>query len=141
MRSPRMELAPFIDQETRQFIMNGVDHHNIAATGQADSFPVNLVLRGGSGDVLGGLLGEAWGKWLKITYLWVAEVARGKGFATRLLQQAEDYARSRGARWVVLETHSFQARPFYERHGYEVFGTLDDYPPGHSNFYMRKTLV
>lgn len=137
----RIEFAPLIDQDTRLVIINGVDHHNIAATGEAESFPVNLVLRGEDGDVLGGLLGEAWGKWLKITCLWVAEVARGKGLASAMLQRAEDYARSRGVRWATLETHSFQARPLYERNGYEVFATLDDYPPGHSNFYMRKTLA
>ena len=56
-------------------------------------------------------------------------------------RRAEDYARSRGVRWVTLETYSFQARPLYERQGYEVFGTQDEYPPGHSNFYMRKTLA
>src|SRR5690349_7332662 len=78
MTSMRIEFAPLIDQDTRLVIINGVDHHNIAATGEAESFPVNLVLRGEDGDVLGGLLGEAWGKWLKITCLWVAEVARGK---------------------------------------------------------------
>jgi GNAT superfamily N-acetyltransferase len=141
MQPARIELAPFMDQETRQFIMNGVDHHNIAGTGEAESFPVNLVLRGEDGDVLGGLLGEVWGKWLKITYLWVAEVARGKGLATAMLNQAEDYARARGVRWATLETHSFQARPLYEQQGYKVFGTLDDYPPGHKNFYMKKTLA
>ena len=141
MQRPRIEFAPFIDPETQQFIMNGVDNHNIAATGHAESFPVNLVLRGESGDVLGGLLGELWGKWLHVTYLWVAEVARGEGFATALLEQAEEYARSRGAKWATLETYSFQARPLYERQGYEVFGKLDDYPPGHTNFYMKKTLA
>lgn len=42
---------------------------------------------------------------------------------------------------LYLDTFDFQARPFYERHGYEVFGTLDDYPPGHSRFFLRKDLA
>src|SRR5215831_15581057 len=45
---------------------------------------------------------------------------------------------SRGAVGATVETYSFQARPFCERLGYEVFGTLDGYPPGHIKFFLRK---
>jgi GNAT superfamily N-acetyltransferase len=58
-------------------------------------------------------------------HLWVAEAARGAGHGRRLMEDAEAYARSRGAVGATVETHSFQARPFYERLGYQVFGTLD----------------
>ena len=34
----------------------------------------------------------------------------------------------------------YQARPFYEKLGYELFGTLDGYPPGYRQFYLRKSL-
>jgi len=40
-----------------------------------------------------------------------------------------------------LETASFEARPFYEKLGYEVFAALEDYPPGHTKFYLRKRLA
>ena len=42
---------------------------------------------------------------------------------------------------ATLETHSFQARPFYEKYGYQVFATLDDWPPGHAKYFMRKQLA
>ena len=32
------------------------------------------------------------------------------------------------------------AKPFYERAGYSVFGILEDYPPGHTRYFMRKDL-
>jgi hypothetical protein len=57
------------------------------------------------------------------------------------MKDSESYARSRGAIGATVETHSFQARPFYERLGYEVFGTLDGHPPGHVKFYLRKALA
>src|SRR5215510_11767817 len=133
MEAMRIEFEPFIDGGARQFIVNGVDCYNIAATGLPDYFPVNFVLRG--------VLGQLWGHWLQVTYLWVAKAARGVGHGTRLMEDAEAYARSRGAIGATVETHSFQARPFYERLGYEVFGTLDGYPPGHVKFFLRKALA
>jgi ribosomal protein S18 acetylase RimI-like enzyme len=67
---------------------------------------------------------------------------RGAGAtALELLQAAEDYAVERGCFAATLETHSFQARPFYEKFGYQVFGTLEDYPPGHAKFFFRKRLA
>jgi len=134
----RIEFEPFIGEGARQFIVNGVDSYNIAVTGLPDYFPVNFVLRGARGDLLGGVLGQLWGGWLQVTYLWVAEAARGAGHGTRLMENAELYARSRGAVAATVETHSFQARPFYERLGYEVFGALDGYPPGHVKFFLKK---
>ena len=141
MDTARIEFEPFIDEGTRQFIVNGIDNHNIAATGLLEYVPVNFVLRDERGDVLGGLLGHLWGGWLQVTHLWVVETARSVGHGTLLLQNAEAYARSRGAVGATLETHNFQARPFYERLGYEVFSTLEGYPRGHAKFFLRKALA
>jgi GNAT superfamily N-acetyltransferase len=118
METVRIQFEPFIDEGARQFIVNGVDHYNIAATRLPEYFPVNFVLRGERGDVLGGVLGWLWGGWLQVTYLWVAEAARGAGHGTRLMEDAEAYARCMGAVGATVETHSFQARPFYARLGY-----------------------
>jgi GNAT superfamily N-acetyltransferase len=57
------------------------------------------------------------------------------------MQHAEAYASARGAIGATLETYSFQARPFYERLGYRVIGTLDGFPPGHAKFFLAKTLA
>lgn len=42
-----------------------------------------------------------------------------------MLLQAEQEAIARGCRGAWLDTYSFQARGFYERLGYAVFGILD----------------
>jgi hypothetical protein len=73
METLRIEFEPFIDERARQFIVDGVDYYNIAATGLPDYFPANFVLRGERDDVLGGVLGQLWGRWLQVSYLWVAE--------------------------------------------------------------------
>ena len=57
------------------------------------------------------------------------------------MEQAEREAIRRGCRTIWLDTFTFQARGFYERLGYSVFGTLEDYPPGHSRFFLKKSLT
>src|SRR6266404_1919435 len=57
------------------------------------------------------------------------------------LAACENSLGARGGVAATLETHSFQARPFYEKYGYQVFATLDDWPPGHSKFFLRKQLA
>ena len=55
------------------------------------------------------------------------------------MEMLENAGQERGCRYAY--TFSFQARPFYESLGYEVFCTLEDYPPGHRRFFMKKALV
>ena len=141
METMGIEFEPFLDEAARQFIVNGVDYYNIAVTGLPDWFPVNFILRGERRDVLGGVLGQLWGGWLQVSYLWVAEAARGARYGTRLMESAEAYAQARGAIGATLETYSFQALPFYERLGYQVCGALDGFPPGHTKFFLKKELA
>jgi hypothetical protein len=39
-----------------------------------------------------------------------------------------------------LDTFDFQVKAFYEKLGYELFGILDDCPPGHRRYFLKKAL-
>ena len=78
--------------------------------------------------------------WMYLDGLAVVEVARHQGIGSRLLNAAENQARQRDCHHAWLETYSFQARPFYEHHGYRVFGVLNDHPIGHQRYFMQKSL-
>jgi GNAT superfamily N-acetyltransferase len=140
MDDARIAFEPFIDEGIRRLIVDGVDMYNISVTAMPEYASVNFVLHGERGDVLGGVLGLLWGRWLQVTHVWVSAMARGKGYGKRLLLDAEGYARARGAVGATLETYRFQARPFYERLGYELCGTIEGYPPGYAKFFLRKSL-
>ena len=135
-----IECAPFPNETERQFVINGIDNYNIAKTGETAYYPVNFFLKSESGEVFGGLLGHIWGKWLNVTYLWLAEPARSSGHGRALMLRAEKYAMERGCVGAFVSTFSFQARPFYEKLGYQVFGVLEGFPPGHSHFHLKKAL-
>ena len=94
-----------------------------------------------SGGVLGGLWGETNFAYLHVDLLFVPEALRGTGLGRQMLLQAEQEAIARGCRGAWLDTYSFQARGFYERLGYAVFGILNDYPPGQKRIFLHKVLV
>ncbi|HZP99229.1 MAG TPA: GNAT family N-acetyltransferase [Reyranella sp.] len=123
-----------------RLVVDRLDIYNVGVTGESAYYPVNLFVKNARGETMGGLLGAIWGGWMHVRYLWVDPAVRGQDWGTRLMDEAEAYARERGAHSVELDTHSFQARPFYEARGYEVYGTLDNYPNEHKKFFLRKKL-
>lgn len=94
-----------------------------------------------NGVIVGGLTGATNWDWLYVRLLAVDPLQRGKGLGRQLLQRAEVRARERGCIGVHLDTFSFQALSFYQRCGYEVFGTLPAYPGEHSRYFLYKHLT
>jgi RimJ/RimL family protein N-acetyltransferase len=113
---------------------------NVAATGIDDGTEWAAFVRDDLGRIVAGITGTLWGDAAEVHVLWVADSRRGEGIGTRLLAAAEDHVRRHGGRHVFLSTHTFQAAPFYERHGYERTGTWDDYPRGHGEVFLHKEL-
>ena len=46
----------------------------------------------------------------------------------------------RGCTGATLTTFEHQARPFYEKLGYVLFGTLEGYPAGTRQYHLSKRL-
>ena len=127
----------------RPSIADAIHAFNDATSGvDGRSFPLALVVRApGSDDIVGGLWGIGYYGWLFIELLVLPDAMRGQGFGTLLMDRAEAAARAQDCMGVWLDTFSFQARGFYEKRGYQVFGTIDDYPPGQSRYWMKKLLA
>lgn len=101
---------------------------------------LNLIVRANDGTVVGGLLGETFWDWLHINILWLREDLRGQDLGSDLMGMAEAEALKRGCHSVFVDTMSFQALPFYEKLGYTVWGQLEDFPPGHTRYFLKKQL-
>jgi len=91
-------------------------------------------------QLVGGLRALCYWNTLHIELLWIAESARGKGIGTRLLTRAENHAKDQGYALAHVETTNWQARPFYERHGYELLATLEGRPKSQASHFMSKKL-
>lgn len=99
-----------------------------------------VLLRDDARNVRGGINAALHYDVLYIDDLFIEESFRGQDHGTELLRLAEQEGRKRGARLVWLDTYSWQARPFYEKQGYEVFGELPYWNGAHRRYFMKKAL-
>lgn len=102
---------------------------------------INFVVKH-QGDVIGGVYADLY-HWniLYICILFVSEAHRNKKIGSILLNHAEETAKSMGCTLCHVETYDFQAKDFYLKQGYEIFGTLENCPKGHKRYYLRKNLT
>ncbi len=124
----------------KKAILKGLMAYNRDRIGRRKWKNIAITVRSDAGEIVGGVTGEAWADWLFVQLLWIDEAYRGHDYASRAMDALEDEARAFGAKHAYLDTFSFQARPFYEKRGYTVFGTLENYPDAHTRYWMTKEL-
>lgn len=118
----------------------GINNFNTQQIGECKELNLCFVLYAPNQEVVGGVIGNTYWGWFYIGLMWVKEELRGLGHGRRLMEQAEEEARRRGVKNVYLDTFSFQAPNFYIKQGYQVFGVLPDFPPGHQRYFLTKQL-
>lgn len=130
-----------VTEEDRTILDEALASHTKSLFDTTEAGGLTFMAKNGS-DVVGGVTGY-WGSfgWLYIDQLWVSSETRGRGLGSRLLTLIENEAVKLGCLNAYLNTMSFQAPEFYRRHGYVVFGELEDFPVGHTRLFMRKRLV
>ena len=136
-----VELSDPPDPTAWGVLTASLDRYNEQFVGPSDFRPLVLVVRDPAGAVTGGLWGRTMYRWLWVWHLVLPEGMRRQGLGTRLMRAAAAEATARGCLGAMLDTFSFQAPGFYRRLGYEVFGTVEDMPPGHHVQFMKKRLV
>ena len=136
----RVEVTASLSGADKAAVLDGLLDHNGPFLGPSDWRPIGVFARLAD-QVVGGLYGETGRGFLQIDNFWLAPTHRQQGLGTRLLRAAESEARGRGCHSAWLSTYDFQARPFYERHGYRLFGTLPGFPNRHASFFLAKRLT
>ena len=109
---------------------------------QAENISVTYAVRDDKGTLVAGISGATSYGWLLVKVLWVHEDHRGQGLGARLLAIAENKARELGCHAAWLDTSNPAAEAFYLRHGYSLFGELEngegELPEHHRRAFMRK---
>ncbi|MGJ0194078.1 GNAT family N-acetyltransferase [Pantoea sp. RRHST58] len=127
------------DRQTEEYIIQQLWQHN-SRFADVNMKPLNVILYDDDQHIQGGLLAHTWFGTLDIHYLWIDEAHRKHGTGRELMQKAEEEARRRGCHMAVVDTLSFQARGFYEKLGYRVYGEQDGYAQRFARYYLAKRL-
>jgi len=140
MRTPELVIGTQPLPGDVHYLEDRIYEFNSAATGITDGEWLAIFVRDDDDRIVAGICGNTWGGCAEIRQFWVDEPRRKQGLGTRLLGAAEQEARRRGCRQMLLMTFSFQAPAFYAKHGFEVVAVVDDHPHGHKNMLLRKRL-
>ena len=124
------------------FIIDKIVEYNLSivpSKQETDFLWINRIVEDNNGNIIAGILSKMY-CWncLYIDVLWVKEEHRKDGLGSRLLKEIESVAIEKGCYLIHLDTFDFQAKDFYIKHGYEVFGVLDECPEGHKRYFLKK---
>ena len=141
MNDVKIEVRRDPPAEEIDLIFNGLVEFNESQVGDARFKEFGIFASGQSKATIAGLLGHTLWNGFFISTLWVTEAVRRKGIGRQLLARAEELAVQNGCDHIHLDTFDFQARDFYEKNGFHLFGTIEDYPIGHKRYYLIKKLA
>lgn len=134
-----LETSDREDPQVHDAIIAGLRAH--AAENGVTTLPMPLTIAAREGDrLVGAIEGMSNAGWLFIRLLWVDAGHRGKGLGRALMAAAEAESRRRSLRGIWLDTYEYQARPFYEKLGFALFGELDYGPPAGRRYFLAKRL-
>ena len=102
--------------------------------------PIALWYKNEKGEIIGGISGNTFGKWLRIKYMWVEESVQFSGVGSHLLLKIEEEAANRNCQFSFVDTYDFQARPFYLKNGYVEIFSLQEYPISGKRHFFTKNI-
>ncbi|AWI57260.1 GNAT family N-acetyltransferase [Sinorhizobium fredii] len=140
MPAPILDIIPDNpDSDDVRAIVATLDAYNNANSGMADLPGFAVIIRDPqTRAAVGGLYATDGYGWAFIRYLAVPDQYRGQGLGRRLMEEAEKLARARGYIGLWLDTFEFQARPFYEKLGFELFGELEGGQGAIPRYFLKK---
>jgi GNAT superfamily N-acetyltransferase len=130
-------------KEEQEYLDNQLGDYNleqVPTTQQPLVVPLNYCLKD-NGKIIAGINADMY-MWhiLYIAILFVDKDYRKQNLGSFLIDKVETEAKKLGAKLAHTDTFEFQARGFYLKQGYEVFGILEDCPQGYKRYYLKKNL-
>ncbi len=129
------EVIEYIDNTLGDFNKTQVNYNS-----KMDYLPLNFHICNKLGNIIAGINAFSCWQMLYISEFYVDENFRNKGLGTLLLTKIEQEAKKAGSIISQTDTFDWQAKDFYLKFGYDVFGIIENAPEGHKRYYLKKIL-
>jgi GNAT superfamily N-acetyltransferase len=137
---PKIEPRHALSPNEIDAIEDRLYEYNSHVTGCYDGQGLGFVIRDESGRIIGVAAGYTWAGTSELKQMWVDKPYRGCGYARALLNAFVKEACSRGVRRIWVASYDFQAPEMYEKAGFRRMAEFNDWPEGHVNVLLCKTL-
>jgi len=92
-------------------------------------------------EIIGGAYGFIeYENWVWLELLYVDSKYRGIDLGTKLIQSVENFAKENNCVGMRTETWDVQAKGFYEKMGFVVYGQLENHPVGAIDYHLKKVI-
>lgn len=96
------------------------------------------IIRDQKHNIIAGITAQLYIDSIYIKYLWVDPNYRKNKLGSLLLQNIQLFAINNKCSIIYLDTYDFQAKDFYLKNGFELFGNIRHF--GHIKYYLSKYL-
>ena len=135
-----LEASESASEEDRRLIFSGLLSNAKERKGMEPMRTVSVMVKTADNKSLGGLTGNTFYGCLYVGMLWIDPSIRKLGIGSKLMQEAEKIAKSRGCTFATVNTMDFEALPFYQKLGYEVEFVRKGFEKDSSAYMLRKSL-
>ena len=134
----------FVDETDNSVISSvikkGIIDYNAPFFGSNPSKPFTIYIKNLNSEVIAGITGFYKGKYVRVDLFWVHNEFRHQGLGKKLSVKLEEFSKTKGCSYIQLDTFDFQARPFYEKLGFECIGTIPKWVEDRDCHFMRKAI-
>lgn len=132
------------DKKDSDYVIEKLVEYNLSQVPKTQDISyvwINKIVENDDKEIVGGILAKmyCWNV-IYIDALWIDENYRNCGIGNKLLKEIEKIAIKESCNLIHLDTFDFQAKDFYIKNGYEVFGVLDECPKDHKRYFLKKYL-
>ncbi|MBS0286704.1 MAG: GNAT family N-acetyltransferase [Proteobacteria bacterium] len=76
-----------------------------------------------------------------IDVLWLNENNRKRGIGTKIISMMNTLAIDKGISKIFVDTYTFQAQEFYQKHAFNSIGTIPEYLLGYDRIFSGRTSI
>jgi ribosomal protein S18 acetylase RimI-like enzyme len=138
--NPQIEPRHALSPNEIDAIEDRLYEYNSQVTGRYDGQGLAFMIRDELGRMIGVAAGYTWAGTSELKQMWVDKSYRGRGYARALLDAFVTEACSRGVSRIWVASYDFQAPGIYEKAGFKRTAEFKNWPEGHINVLLCKTL-